>query len=308
MMTPAAEHFGYRVHGLIMRSELALPELPAASGDIDVTISFGPLRSAPTGVTPAGTRFSLDSEQACLFYEGAAAFGVRRGREIIIDPYPGVDQKVLRLLLQGPALALLLHQRGALVLHASAVAFGGGGQLFLGAAGAGKSSLAAALHARAHALLSDDIVAMDFTGRPTVHRGVAQLKLWPDATAALVADSNAGVSLRDGLTKRGWLDASPLDQPLPVNRAYVLGAASTCSATRMAPAEAFTELVRHSYVAPLFVESGLGMRHFVQCTALAASGLIWRLGYPRVLAELPHVAAFVEAGCRDDGTPRRSVG
>jgi hypothetical protein len=285
---------------LILQSELILPELPVASGDIDATIRFGTVPFAPVAVTPAGTKFRIDSAGARLFYEGAAAFLVRAGREIVIEPDPAADERVVRLLLQGPVLAVLLHQRGALVLHASAVAFAGGATLFLGASGAGKSSLAATLDSRGYGVLSDDVVAVDFKGRPTVHGGVGYLKLWPDSASALRADS-MGILLRDGIAKRGWLRPSRADGALPVDRAYVLDVATTCSAARLTPSAAFTELVRHSYVAPLFTEGGLGPRHFAQCAALASSGLVWRLGYRRQLDELPQVAAFISAESRAHG-------
>src|SRR3989454_2089338 len=53
-------------------------------------------------------------------------FRSREGREIVVEPAPGVDAGTLRLFLLGPVRAVLLHQRGFLVLHASAVVLDGG--------------------------------------------------------------------------------------------------------------------------------------------------------------------------------------
>ena len=81
-----------------------------------------------------------------LEYPGAATFLIRGGREIVIDAAPGVEQRLIRLFLLGPALALLLHQRRFLVLHASAVMIDGAAVAFVAEKGMGKSTLAAALH------------------------------------------------------------------------------------------------------------------------------------------------------------------
>ena len=78
-------------------------------------------------------------------WPGVGACEVRDGREIAVDPAPGVDADLLSTYLLGPALGVLLHQRGGLVLHASAVTVGGGCVAFLADAGWGKSTLAATL-------------------------------------------------------------------------------------------------------------------------------------------------------------------
>ena len=100
-------------------------------------------------------------------------------------PRRAVD--LLRLYLLGPALALLLHQRGFLVLHASAVSLDGGVVAFLGHSGHGKSTTAATLHARGAAIVADDVVAVDLgaPGGPAALPGFPLLKLWPDAVTAL---------------------------------------------------------------------------------------------------------------------------
>jgi hypothetical protein len=62
--------------------------------------------------------------------------------------------------LLGPVLAFVLRLRGVTCLHASAVALGGRAVAFLGPPGAGKSTIAAALARRGHAVLTDDLLAL----------------------------------------------------------------------------------------------------------------------------------------------------
>src|SRR5205085_11497996 len=97
-------------------------------------------------------------------FADAGAFLMRAGREIVVDPAEGVSGDVLRLYLLGPVLALALHQRGWLMLHASAVAMGQQAVAFLGGSGWGKSTMAGVLHQRGHALVADDFVAVPAEG------------------------------------------------------------------------------------------------------------------------------------------------
>ena len=67
---------------------------------------------------------------------------------------------------------MLLQQRGYLVLHASAVAAGGTAVAFLGHAGWGKSTTAAALYAQGYGLVTDDVLAVEMSsGRLMVPPG-----------------------------------------------------------------------------------------------------------------------------------------
>ncbi|TGV75989.1 serine kinase, partial [Mesorhizobium sp. M2D.F.Ca.ET.145.01.1.1] len=84
-------------------------------------------------------------------------------------------------------LARLLHQRGLLVLHASAIAVTGRGAIFMGDKGAGKSTTASALIRAGHDLLTDDVVALDLANpnQPMIVPGFPQIKLAADAAAAI---------------------------------------------------------------------------------------------------------------------------
>ncbi len=123
-----------------------------------------------------------------------------RGRDLVIEPAPGAEESELRLIMLGPALAVLLHQRGLLVLHASAAALTSDGShravAFMGDKGAGKSTTAAAMCARGHGLIADDLVAVDLSGAvPHVWPGFPHLKLWPEAAASTLDDRATAASL-----------------------------------------------------------------------------------------------------------------
>lgn len=88
--------------------------------------------------------------------------------------------------LLGPVLGLLLRLRGVTCLHASAVALGERAVVFAGPAGAGKSTTAAALGRRGHAIVSDDIVAIEERdGGFFVFPAHPYLGLWPESVEML---------------------------------------------------------------------------------------------------------------------------
>src|SRR5207237_1355091 len=105
---------------------------------------------------------------------------IQGGCAITVDPSPEVTADQLRFYLLTRAFAILLHQRGASVLHGSAVALGGRAAIFLGTWGQGKSTLAEALWRRGHALMTDDVAAVRFTaGGPEALPSYPQLRRAP---------------------------------------------------------------------------------------------------------------------------------
>jgi hypothetical protein len=94
--------------------------------------------------------------------------------------------------LLGPVFGFMLRLRGFTCLHASAVAFGGRALALAGEAETGKSTTAAALARRGHAVLSDDIVALrkvndTFLAGP----GYPRVCLWPDSVNLLCGSPEA---------------------------------------------------------------------------------------------------------------------
>lgn len=75
--------------------------------------------------------------------------------------------------------------RGKDVLHASAVAVRGRALAFLGASGAGKTTLASRLTAAGARLVTDDVLAVDVGRRVRVHRGAAVMRIDPRELRAL---------------------------------------------------------------------------------------------------------------------------
>src|SRR5665213_3245189 len=294
--------YSYTAYGLSMWSAFALPELlESPSGSAvpcapDVSVAFAPVdRARPRGVAEDAPVWATP-RVAFLDYPGAGAFLIRDGRQIVIDPLPGADPRIIRLFLLGPALALLLHQRGFLVLHASAVRIGGGAVAFVGDKGMGKSTMAAALHARGHVLVADDVVAVDTAGgRSLAHPGFPQLKLFPESAALLDANPDSLPKIHPDFEKRARpaLERFASD-PLPLTHVFVLDNGEREAIEPAGRQQGFMELVRHSYLLELLSATGSSAAHFHQAAALAGRMPVLRLLRRRSLDLLADVARLVE--------------
>jgi hypothetical protein len=142
-------------------------------------------------------------------------------------------------------------------LHASALAVGDFAVAITGAAGAGKSTTAAAFALRGASVLCEDIAALDESSRGfSVRPGYPRVCLWPDAVAKLLGDKTALPNLTPTWDKK-YL---PLDgcrarfetKTLPLVAIYLLGLRmSEENAPRfeeISGKEALLELVQNTYM------------------------------------------------------------
>ncbi len=295
--------YWYKSYGLAIRSETELPELGAAEPDgdrpvqVDVTIRFDRIDLASPGMQAKGGKWYAVGTGMCVCYDGLGSFLIRGGTEIIVDPAPNSNDQTLRLFLLGPALAILLHQRGHLVLHASAVEIDGVGVVFMGAPGSGKSTTATAFHRRGHPLVADDIVSVSFdrAGSALIDVAPPLVKIWPDAATALGEDLERAPRVSLQIDKR----LMSLQRPgspacIPLGRIFILAEDECEQAVPLNSQEAFVELVRHTFVVHLLSETQSVPAHFRQCSAVAGSVPARRLNRRMSLDSLDFVIELVK--------------
>ncbi len=157
--------------------------------------------------------------------------------------------------LLGPVMGIALRIRGITCLHASAVEIRGGAVAFLGEMGAGKSTTAAIFARNGHAVLTDDIVALEKCGDTFfVRSSYPFLSLLPDSMA-LVFGAGDGRSSADSAVEKTqvMLDGAGLrfeNRLLVLDRIYLLERASDTAATTILPVrpqEALIELSSQTY-------------------------------------------------------------
>jgi hypothetical protein len=261
-------------------------------------IRFGELEHQPPKAHQKTGEMQIVGNDIYVFWDDIGTFLVRAGREIIIQPLPGVKESVLRLFILGTTLAMLLYQRGLTVFHASAVAIGNEVVAFAGVKGAGKSTFAAALHAAGYELVADDIVAIAANeGHSMVLPGFPHLKLWPDSINLLGSNPELLPRLRPELEKRSYAVSSRFSQkPLPLHHFCIIDAGSALELEPLQPREAFAALMPHWYGSRFGMERlrTLGLADFFrQCVAVANSATIYRLKRPRSMPSVDDIGRLI---------------
>ncbi len=129
--------------------------------------------------------------------------------------------------LMGPILGYVLRLRGITCLHASAVQCLGRAVVFVGPGGAGKSTSAAALALRGHAVISDDVVALkEDNGTFYAVPAYPYLALWPESVRALYDSRRDFAPFSANFSKRILpLDSGNLrfaEEPVPLDAIFLL--------------------------------------------------------------------------------------
>jgi hypothetical protein len=276
----------YRIGPLLYVTELLLPELPTAEavpGGRPVLVRVGP--------APRGLAAPLTSSEWCeataseflLRLPAVATYYVRNGDEVVVEPVPGAPELDVRSYLMGSIFAALCHQRGLLPLHGSAVAADGGAVAFLGASGAGKSSVAAFLGRRGRRIVADDICLID-PAAPRERRVVPVapwLKLWSTTLEALGEASGGFPRIFSDDDKY----RVPLDQdasPVALSQLILLEREDTAKAMleRLTPVQALNALLDNTYQAWLVRATGQTETYFRRCGTALQGVRVMRLRRP----------------------------
>lgn len=246
------ETYTYATYGLRVESALRLPELERSRGRGDVLIRRETLGTPPLHCLRDRAYHGRTPDETMLVWGDLVTVSARGGREIGFDVSPEADEYWLRQCLLGPAFGVMLHQRGHLVLHASAVEMDGEAVVIMGEKGMGKSTTAAALSQRGHPLLADDIVAIDLDegdGCPRVRPGFRHVKLREDAADAVQLRNSIPLEPELDLPKYSWpVSAANAERaPVRIRHVYILQAGDVTECAPLSSAETFAELVTHSY-------------------------------------------------------------
>jgi hypothetical protein len=155
-----------------------------------------------SGASAAGPTWQIAGKQFLFHEPNVGRFLLKDGAEIVVAPESQANGEDVPVFLLGTVFGILLHQRGQIVLHASAVEVNGKAVLFCGSSGAGKSTLAAALAQRGYRLLTDDVaITLDLDATPIVHPDGRQLKLWAQAIEKLELAGSRRNPVRRSLKK-----------------------------------------------------------------------------------------------------------
>ena len=300
---PANNAVIYRAHGLSWQLPLACPEWRPApvNSPPDVFVRYGPVPPAPPSALAAGPLRQVTPEDARFGLPDVARLLVRGGNDILIDRREETDDERVRLLLLGTGTALLLHQRGLLPLHASAILTPAGAVLFMGHSGAGKSTLLNEFLRRGYPMLAEDLAAVrwDAAGVAWVEPGVQVTKLWADSAAALGQPTAGLARVRPELEKFVVPvgGAALVDTAAPLAALYVLSAHNelTILLEERRDAGKLNALIDHTRQKLVVKRMGLHGAHFQRAAAVANQARIVYVQRPEGVFRLAELADAVAA-------------
>ncbi|WP_278983296.1 hypothetical protein [Sphingobium yanoikuyae] len=306
--TRSAQRSTYRAFGLTIESDIPLPELTAIepSASPDIQIVYGRDMALPTREQGVVAQFRRDGTHF-LAWPDVAAFQFRSPALIEVQPYPDTPVTYLPFPLLGPIMALALHMRKLVTLHASAIDINGHGVIFVGDKLAGKSTTAAAFLRAGHRLLTDDLLAIqsDPAGALHILPAYGQLKLAEDAADAVKLSSATPLPLvyptfekrQHRLTadfQHDWVTPKCL---------YILDrVGERPGLSPLTGTQALTSILRYSYISR-FGKAALSpadeARHMQKCAELARQVRVATLHVPHALNRLEETVELVRADCEE---------
>lgn len=161
-----------------------------------------------------------------IWAEGYGTYVLSRDlTELECAPPTGQESWRWERFLIGQVLPLVAVLRGLEVLHASAVALNGRAVAFVGAVGAGKSSIAVQLALRSGQFFCDDVLALELgeDRRLLAHPGAAVANLRPPEVRILKTNRALGALQAVGRDAEGLRAVVPrAGEPLRLSRIYLL--------------------------------------------------------------------------------------
>ena len=298
---PEGEHAG-RAYGLLFSSEFPIGHFTDLSSldKPDVRIRRGEIFG--NGYTPPAA-MQIEVSPARLLLRGAksATFLVAGGDSIIIEPLPGGDPSVIRQILLGWALGGILHQRGMLPLHGSAVCQGDDCYVFCAASGVGKSTLTAAFLNRGFSFLDDNIAVAAFQDdKPFIFPGTPELRLWEGAMPVCTFEHRVAGRIRPDMGKMSLIASRHFrHEKARLRKIFILKRteAAALSVETVTGVAKFRLLLAHIFFLDYIKACGIGDRRFRLLQELADRVPLAEIRLPD---PLPSPATLCEAIIRSE--------
>ena len=292
----------YAAHGTEIQSDLPLPEFPiriAPLGGDCLQIAADASLPLPDFV---GERYGVHEPGFRVAWDEVGTFQITLEGNIRYRRVPAASDELIRVPLLGSILAVALHFRNTLVMHGNAMFVDGKAAILVGAKGRGKSTLSAAMLNRGHRVYAEDTASVEMpAGAPVVALpGTRQLRLWPDSLERLLGGSGLESRPMHELSDKRVVPLPNLPE-LParvsLKRIYVIEEATDLSLQPVPSAEAWQQVLTHSFVSRFGSELLAGpraARHFAACSALAKGVPCVRLQRPRDFSRLGETVEHIE--------------
>lgn len=304
--TPSPPPYRYRMSGLNVVSDIALPmrTLLDPTGDFpaDVTIQLDMVPERLEQATHRGPNWMADASRFLLDLPEIGRFMAVGGRRLTLWPAPGMPVDDILVFATGTAMAGILYQRGALLLHGSAVIHEGQAFVFCGPSGAGKSTLAGALVRAGCGFLADDVCSVEQAddGTPLILPDGRALRLYADSIEQVGLTGATGPRVRRQVEKFHVAPPGGMGgtQGVPLAAIYMLADANPAfppgiaGLSSLAAAQA---LLRQAYRRRLALAYSSQGRLAARTAALLSHAGVYQLHRPRDFARLDDTVAQLRA-------------
>ena len=278
--------YNYNGFGLSISSDIAFPELAEAEFvTADVTITLGEVPDQSNG---NAKNYLLHDQEFFWDLDKICKYRALTGSRVIVQPIKGANHRTVRAHLLGTVMAVVLHQRGCIPLHASAININDKLTLITGDSGAGKSTTVSGLLKKGYRIFADDVVVAREENSTTVvaSSSYPMIKLWDDAIGKLDDDrfNNRTFAIAQDINKYGIFFHNQFDKAsYSIERVFVLalkdeGAIETI---RVTDGEAFNAIKNQSYRAEFIHTRYLMELNFKMLTNLARQAEVIQICRPR---------------------------
>jgi len=293
-------HRFYETFGLVLQSDFAFPDMEETDRrDVDITINRTEISEPCQDEDFEWLTHDIGLDVQTFVWKTLGTYRISNGDTIDIDPLDGASSQHLSIPLFGAVFATLLHMRGMLVLHASAVARDGQCVIFLGNKGAGKSTTAFAMIADGYELLSDDVVAIifDAEGHPQVLPAFNQVKLLDDAAEKFGLDLDAAEQIHPLVEKRRHQAQNAFrNESARATAVYVLDRDAKGAVLPYPADAALKALIGFSYASRfggMAFPAQIAIQHLQACARLINTVFVGKLIVPDNLTHIEDAVALV---------------
>jgi hypothetical protein len=298
--------FHYRAFGLEIASEVELPGMNNGSGGSDVKFILGKVdHTMVSGAEVEGPNYLVKEGDVYLWWEDIGKVKISGGKQVTVEPIADLeDSQTINLIpfLLGPVMAMLLHQRGYLVLHGSSVKINESAVAFLGHRGNGKSTTAIQLYTEGYPIVTDDILAIKFDedGLPTVYPGYPHARLNEDSYSQVKDNTDILTPIKT-LAGKVFCDASYQYSPTPLilERIYLLENGDKIEASLLKSQENLIDLIRHSVANRIFQHT-TQRENLIQCAQLVNNVRVRRLEVTHSFVRILDLVRVIEEDFNQD--------
>lgn len=293
----------YKAFGLNIESEVEMNEIEESYFEkSDVKISYGHVEK-PKKVCEedkyGNTIYKKENGKITSYLEGFGGFEIENRNSIKVCSERDPEKTGFRFFVFGTGMALLLHVRGVVVLHGSAICIKNKIIGFIGSSGSGKSTTAALFNSEGYPLFTDDVLAVDIENeRVVAYKGSPYIKLNPDSAERVTGKrvSRLGKVYPSSPKRVYEAKNEKKSDKREVEKIYVMNRNSRKKITekKIGGKESCMRLIENAYVPRLLGKEAICTEHFEKTCRIASKTKVCLLETKDSLDKLDQIVRYIE--------------